>query len=221
VASPGKFFPRKTAARCRPSRQASNNPSCGIRLIIAAVTSSNAEPWRAKRRREAPDSWVGPQRRAIVALPSRRAVGAKNAPRDRRWNGQDSPVRLLRAAALPSILGLACSMLYGLHCWLHNDHQACAGPRYTTTGLPSPSRVLGLGAIFPGRAPFTRPRLPCGWESPQWRYGTMRLLLRPSPRAYSYYEPSFHSPWRAADGELTRNARDESYLRNWQSENPV
>ena len=30
--------------------------------------------------REAPDSWVGTQRRAIVAFSSRRAVGAKNTP---------------------------------------------------------------------------------------------------------------------------------------------
>ena len=44
-----------------------------------AMAHKLGPPWR-----EAPDSWVGAQRRAMVALPSRRAVGAKKTPRDRR-----------------------------------------------------------------------------------------------------------------------------------------
>ena len=58
----------------------------GLALVAQTTVAlaSSAEPGRAKRWREAPDSWVGTQRSAIVAFPSRRAVGAKNAPRDRR-----------------------------------------------------------------------------------------------------------------------------------------
>jgi hypothetical protein len=41
------------------------------------------EPGIAERWRGARDSRVGTRRRVIVAFPSRRAVAAKNAPRDR------------------------------------------------------------------------------------------------------------------------------------------
>ncbi len=52
-------------------------------------------PWR-----EAPDSGGGTQRSVIVAFPSRRTVGVKYAPRDRRHWAHGSAQCLLRAAAL-------------------------------------------------------------------------------------------------------------------------
>ena len=57
-------------------------------LCLYLIFFTIAEPRRAKRWREAPDSWVGTQRRAIVAPPSRRAVGAKNTSRARRHLAQ-------------------------------------------------------------------------------------------------------------------------------------
>ena len=60
-----------------------------------AMAHKLGPPWR-----EAPDSWVGTQRRVSVAFPSRRTVGAKNTPRDRRHLAHGSAKCLLRAAAL-------------------------------------------------------------------------------------------------------------------------
>ena len=67
--------------------------------MLYSTRHTLAEPGRAKRWREAPDSRPY-RRRVIVAFPSRRTVGAKNTPRDRRHLAQGSAKCLLRAAAL-------------------------------------------------------------------------------------------------------------------------
>lgn len=61
-------------------------------------------------------------------------------------------------------------------------------PSVCATGLPSPPRALGLGAALRWQAPLAPPsaalRSSHTPARPQWLYGAMWLLLRPSPRAY-------------------------------------
>lgn len=80
---------------------------------LREVFISSAEPRRAKHRREAPDSWVGAWRRAIVASPSRRAIGAKNALRNRRHLAHGRAKCLLKAATLHVFSPL---YFYAMHC---------------------------------------------------------------------------------------------------------
>src|SRR5713226_931435 len=61
-------------------------------------------------------------------------------------------------------------------------------PSVCATGLPSLPRALGLGATLRCQAPPAPPsaalRSSHTPARPQWLYGAMWLLLRPSPRAY-------------------------------------
>jgi hypothetical protein len=94
-----------------------------------------------------------------------------------------------------------------------DDNSSVRRPSVCATGLPSPPRALGLGAMFrvsrysPGLGRPAVERAPSGHRArPQRLYGVGRCVAKTATHRTptSYYAPSLRSPWRVAlDKEFT------------------
>ncbi len=76
---------------------------------------------------------------------------------------------------------------------IENEELACAGPQYARRDIQVSLAPSVSAHLCDVRLCLHRPRLPCVRNDaahcaasmlPQWLYGAMRLLLRPSTRAY-------------------------------------